>query len=450
MRTAKNIFSCQACGYQSSKWLGRCPDCEAWNSFIEEVPQDRPAIVLRSDAKVEHYPEIENWDGQRITTANPEFDRVLGGGLVPGSVVLLGGEPGIGKSTLLLQICETLAQQGMRVLYVSGEESAHQIKLRGMRLQIRGDRLYLFAETCLEKILAEMDRIQPHCVVVDSVQTVYSSRMESSAGTVTQVREVASQLLYFAKGREVPVFLIGHITKEGSLAGPKTLEHIVDVVLYFEGSRDQSYRLVRAAKNRFGASSELGVFEMSGLGLRPVSNPSKLFLTERSAGMPGSVVLGSMEGTRPLLVEVQALVSVSQYGTGKRTTNGLDSNRLSLLLAMLQRRCGYELHACDVYVNAVGGLSLVEPAVDLAITVAVVSSLLNRPTDPDLVVFGELGLAGEVRSVCAAGLRAREARSLGFSRCALPAGNLPLSEEVEGLELIGMQSLQPDLQRLLL
>ncbi|MBI2821239.1 MAG: DNA repair protein RadA [Acidobacteria bacterium] len=449
MKTVKNVYTCQACGCQSPKWVGRCPDCGAWNTFLEEVPVDRSFAPEGSGARVEHYPDIREQEEARIATSNAEFDRVLGGGLVPGSVVLLGGEPGIGKSTLLLQISEALAQQGISVLYVSGEESSQQIKLRGRRLQIGGERLYLFAETCLERILQEMERLQPHCVVVDSVQTVYSSRMEASPGTVSQVKEVASQLLTYAKSRSIPVFLIGHITKDGAFAGPKTLEHIVDVVLYFEGNRSQGYKLVRAVKNRFGACNELGVFEMSSDGLRPVSNPSQLFLSERTAGIPGSVVLASMEGTRPLLVEIQALVSSSHYGTGKRTTNGLEANRLALLLAMLERRCGYELHACDVYVNAVGGLSLVEPAVDLAVALAVVSGLLNRSVDPSLVVFGELGLAGEVRAVSFAAARVREARVLGFSRCALPAGNLPLSEDVQEMEWIGLQNLQEDLARLL-
>ncbi len=449
MKTAKSVYACQTCGHQSPKWLGRCPDCGAWNSFVEEVPVESHASLSGPEARAEHYSHIPEQDERRIITGNSEFDRVLGGGLVPGSVVLLGGEPGIGKSTLLLQVSETLAGQGVSVLYVSGEESARQIKLRGNRLGIRGEKLYLFAETCLEKVFLELDRIQPRCIVLDSVQTTYSGRIESSPGTVSQVKEVASQLLYYAKSKGVPVLIIGHITKEGALAGPKTLEHIVDVVLYFEGNKNQNYKLVRAVKNRFGATNELGVFEMSGRGLRSVSNPSELFLTERTAGVPGSVVLASMEGTRPLLVEVQALVSSSHYGTGKRTANGVDSNRLSLLLAMLERRCGYELHACDVYVNAVGGLSLEEPAVDLAVATAVVSSLLNRPVDPSLVVFGELGLAGEVRAVSFASTRAREARALGFSRCALPKGNLPLGEPVAGMDLIGLLNLQEDLQTLL-
>jgi len=294
-----------------------------------------------------------------------------------------------------------------------------------------------------------MERMKPQCVVLDSVQTAFSSRIESSPGTVSQVREVASQLLYYAKSREVPVFLIGHITKEGALAGPKTLEHIVDVVLYFEGNRSQGYKLIRAVKNRFGAANELGVFEMCSDGLRPVPNPSRLFIGERTSAVPGSVVLASMEGTRPLLVEVQALVSSSRYGTGKRTANGLDANRLSLLLAMLERRCGYELHACDVYVNAAGGLSLLEPAVDLAVAIAVVSGLLNRAVDPRLVVFGELGLAGEVRAVSFADVRVREAHALGFSRCALPAGNLPLAEPAPEMKFIGLENLQDDLAEIL-
>src|SRR5213082_772761 len=364
------VFVCQECGAQSAKWVGRCGDCGAWNSLVEERPQEsngaaiaahRYALAGGGSARL--YSEIQIAQHSRLTTGIDEFHRVLGGGVVPGSLVLLGGEPGIGKSTLLLQAAANMAHTIGPVLYSSGEESEHQIKSRGERLAVGRAPLYLLAETCLERILEEIARIKPALVIVDSVQTIFSLKFQSAPGSIGQVREAATQLLFMAKGQNVPTFLVGHVTKDGSLAGPKALEHVVDTVLYFEGERHHSHRVVRAVKNRFGAVSELGVFEMTGKGLKAVPNPSQLFLAERPADAPGSAVLCCIEGSRPLLVEVQALVSTSSYGNAKRMASGIDQNRLTLLLAVLEKRAGLSLAGDDVYVNIAGGMSIDEPAV---------------------------------------------------------------------------------------
>src|SRR5881628_3001842 len=389
-KAPKTVFVCEQCGSQSPKWLGRCPDCGEWNSFAEERAQENGgappsshryalagaggAATLYADVRVEQH--------ARLTTGIDEFDRVLGGGIVPGSLVLLGGEPGIGKSTLLLQATANIARTLGPVLYASGEESEHQIKSRGERLNVGRAPLYLLAETCLERILEEIDRVKPALVVVDSVQTVFSLKFQSAPGSIGQVREAATQLLFTAKGQNIPTFLVGHVTKDGSLAGPKVLEHVLDTVLYFEGERHHSHRVVRAVKNRFGAVSELGIFEMTGAGLHPVANPSTLFLSERASGTPGSAVLCCMEGSRPLLVEVQALVSTSTYGNARRMASGIDQNRLSLLLAVLEKRAGLNLLGEDVFINVAGGMTVDEPAADLAVLAAVASSLRNRPIRP--------------------------------------------------------------------
>jgi DNA repair protein RadA/Sms len=429
MKPPKTVFACQECGAQSPKWLGRCPDCGAWNSFVEErAPEAAPPAAGRYAAPAgggaKLYADIVSSSAARITTGIDEFDRVLGGGIVPGSLVLLGGEPGIGKSTLLLQTAAYIANASGPVLYSSGEESEHQVKSRGERLGVGDAPLYLLAETCLERVLDEMARLTPALVIVDSIQTVFSTKMQSAPGSIGQVREAATQLLFAAKAQNVPTFLVGHVTKEGSLAGPKALEHIVDTVLYFEGERQHSHRIVRAAKNRFGAVSELGVFEMTSAGLKPVPNPSAMFLAERPADSPGSAVLCCIEGTRPILVEVQALVSSSAYGYAKRTSVGLDQTRLSLLLAVMEKRAGLALGGDDVYVNLAGGISVDEPAADLAVVAAVASSARNRPIAAGTAVFGEVGLAGEVRATAQAARRVREAEQMGFSRCILPAANL--------------------------
>lgn len=385
--------------------------------------------------------EISTSDAPRIITGNAEFDRVLGGGLVPGSLVLLGGEPGIGKSTLLLQIAHALQKMERRVLYVSGEESAQQIKMRAERLgsQEAGE-IYVLAESNLEAILATVAEVRPTDVIVDSVQTTFSEALDSAPGSISQVRHVAAQLLAVAKTEQIPVFLIGHVTKDGSIAGPKALEHIVDTVLYFEGERHHNHRIVRAVKNRFGAANEVGVFEMTARGLIPVQNPSDLFLQEREETVPGSAVVCALEGTRPILVEIQALVLATQYGTARRTATGLDYNRISVLVAMLQKRMEIPIMDCDIYVNAAGGLQVDEPASDLALFAAILSSFRNRALPPHTVLIGELGLSGEVRPVSQACLRVREAAAMGFRRCILPAGNLPLHDPVERIELVPLRS----------
>src|SRR5215510_7078372 len=447
-KTPKTVFVCEQCGAQSPKPQGRCFECGAWNSFVEErAPQaggapsgDHRYALAGASGSARLYADVELEQHARVTTGIDEFDRVLGGGIVPGSLVLLGGEPGIGKSTLLLQAAANLARTAGPVLYSSGEESEHQIKSRGERLAVGDAPLYLLAETCLERILEEIARLNPALVIVDSVQTVFSLKFQSAPGSIGQVREAATQLLFAAKGRNVPTVLVGHVTKDGSLAGPKALEHVVDTVLYFEGERHHSHRVVRAIKNRFGAVSELGVFEMTGTGLRPVPNPSRLFLAERPANVPGSAVLCTIEGSRPILVEVQALVSGSTFGNPRRTASGLDQNRLSLLLAVLDKRAGLNLATDDVFVNVAGGMAVEEPAADLAIVAAVASSLRNRAIPSDVVVFGEIGLAGEIRATAHAALRVREAEQLGFRRCVLPDNSLAPGDSPGQLEIIGVRT----------
>ena len=373
---------------------------------------------------------------------------MLGGGIVPVTLVLIGGDPGIGKSTLLLQVADRLSDASTVVLYVSGEESERQIKLRGDRLGVTAKNLYLLPETNLEKIFHEIDRLNPGAVIVDSIQTVFASAIEAAPGSISQVREVAHQFLLLAKNRDVPVFLIGHINKEGSIAGPKALEHIVDTVLYFEGERHHNHRIVRAAKNRFGAANEVGVFEMTGTGLMPVANPSQMFLQERPQNAAGSIVTACMEGTRPLLVEIQALVSGSKYGSGRRMTHGLDQNRVSLLIAMLEKRVGMQLLGDDVFVNIAGGLEVDEPAADLGVVTAIASSFKNMSIDPQTAVFGEVGLTGEVRGAMQAAVRVREAQALGFKKIVLPASNVAGLERLLGIRVVGVRSVDEALDEL--
>jgi DNA repair protein RadA/Sms len=439
------IFLCQSCGFESRKWLGKCPECGEWNSLVEErVVKTKKGLAkggfrLR-EAKAIAYNEIESQDDARISSGVTEFDRVLGGGIVPGTLVLLGGDPGIGKSTLLLQVAEKLSASGATVLYISGEESEKQIKLRGERLRIEAASLLLLPETNLENILREVDRVQPSAIIVDSIQTTFSSDIESAPGSISQIREVAAQFLLLAKTRSIPVFLIGHVTKEGSIAGPRALEHIVDTVLYFEGERHHNHRIVRATKNRFGAANEVGVFEMTSTGLTPVANPSQMFLAERPADAAGSVVTACVEGTRPMLVEIQALVSSSKYGTGRRMTQGVDQNRVALMIAMLEKRAGLQLLGDDVFVNIAGGLEVDEPAVDLGLVTAIASSFRNQPIDPHTAVFGEVGLTGEVRGASQASVRAREAQALGFKKIVMPASNTSGLEKLLGLRVVGVRS----------
>lgn len=444
----KTIFSCQQCGYQSRKWLGKCPDCNAWNSFTEERETKSTPVTaaaagygsIGQPVKPSRYTDVPSQDDTRVSSGVAEFDRVLGGGIVPGCLVLIGGDPGIGKSTLLLEVAEKMSRGGHRVLYISGEESERQIKLRGERLGLKPGDLHLLPETCLERIFDVVGNLKPGMIVVDSVQTAYSERLDSAPGSVSQVREVAGQFLLFSKQQTIPVFLIGHITKEGTLAGPKTLEHIVDTVLYFEGERHHNHRIIRAVKNRFGAANELGMFEMTSTGLIPVKNPSELFLQQRPLNVSGSVVTACMEGTRPLLVELQALVSSTKYGTGRRMVQGVEQNRVSLLIAMLEKRVGLQLIGDDVFVNVAGGIELDEPAVDLGIVAAIVSSFNNKALDNATVVFGEVGLAGEIRSTGQPAARIKEVAAMGFTRCILPKGNLTGLEAPKGLELIGVRS----------
>lgn len=444
MGKLRTAFVCQQCGMTANKWLGRCPDCDSWNSFVEELAEkaetDDAASRLSTAGKPLPYDEVTTEGAFRTTSGLEEFDRVLGGGIVQGSLVLLGGDPGIGKSTLLLQVAAERAREGATVVYVSGEESERQIKLRGERLAIRPKGLLLYSETQLDRILPELRRLAPSLVVLDSVQTVQSSRFSSAPGSITQVREVAAELLFYAKSSATPVFLIGHVNKEGNIAGPKALEHMVDTVLYFEGERHLSHRVVRAVKNRYGAAGEVGVFEMTGEGLAPVANPSGLFLSERPRNAPGSVVVCSLEGTRPLLLEIQALVSTSSFGYPRRVALGFDANRLSLLLAVLEKRAQLALSGEDVYVNVAGGLTVSEPVADLGVVGAVASSFRGQPIDSRTVLLGEVGLAGEVRPASQLPLRIKEISRLGFRRALVPASNPPVLDAPPDLDIVGLKS----------
>jgi DNA repair protein RadA/Sms len=450
MTKSPSIFECQSCGYSSAKWLGRCPDCGSWNSFIEEKrPKAGEASFTLSGAETApvRLSEASTESAPRIGTLDAEFDRVLGGGIVPGSLILLGGEPGAGKSTLLLQIAQSLQKEGQNVLYVSGEESVQQIKLRAERLEelhkeepCKNYDIYILSESNLERILSASEEVKATTLVLDSVQTTFSETLDSAPGSVSQVRHIATRCLNLAKARNLTVFIIGHVTKDGTIAGPKALEHIVDVVLYFEGERRQNHRIIRAVKNRFGAANEVGIFEMTSRGLIPVRNPSSMFLLERENISPGSAVVCAMEGTRPLLVEIQALVVATQYGTARRVATGIDYNRISVLVAMLEKRLGIQMNGCDIYANTAGGLEVDEPGADLGIFAAILSSLRNRPLPAHTVLMGELSLSGDVRPISQAHLRVRETAAMGFSKCILPAGNLPLVESVDGIELIPIKN----------
>ncbi|HXH70138.1 MAG TPA: DNA repair protein RadA [Pyrinomonadaceae bacterium] len=460
-KTPATIYVCQNCGNQSRKWLGKCPDCSEWNSFVEEKFRPSAQTVGKSSAsgtrlgssafretKPIAYGEIESQDDARTSSGIDEFDRVLGGGIVDGSLVLIGGEPGIGKSTLIAQVADRLSANDLKVLYVSGEESEKQIKMRGERLGLNAENLFLLPETNLENILNETERMKPNVVIVDSIQTVFSEKIESAPGSVSQVREVAGQFMMFAKGTGTAVFLIGHVTKEGSIAGPKALEHIVDTVLYFEGDRHHNHRIIRATKNRFGAANEIGIFEMTNEGLSPVANPSEVFLQERPEGASGSVVTVCMEGTRPMLVEIQALVSGTKFGTGRRMAQGFDYNRTSLLIAVLEKKLGFQLAGDDVFVNIAGGLEVDEPAADLGVIAAIASSFRNLQIPPDTAVFGEVGLTGEVRGVLQPQTRAREAQTLGFKKLILPVSNKKGLEKLLGMRVVGVRNLEEALDEL--
>jgi DNA repair protein RadA/Sms len=444
------VFVCQNCGTRSPKWMGRCSGCGEWNTLVEEIEDDAPAAEIAfAPCEPVLYGEIKETSNPRLTLGIEDLNKVLGGGLVPGSLVLVGGEPGIGKSTLLLQVSRDMAAGGETVLYVSGEESLEQVKIRGDRLGVGSGKLYMLAETSLERILAQADRLKPGALVVDSIQTVFSTKLSSTPGTISQVREAANQIFRFAKRNQVPAFLVGHITKDGSIAGPKSLEHIVDVVLLFEGERDHSHRVLRAMKNRFGPVSELAVFEMTGAGLQPIVDPSAFFLRERPRGEAGSAVVCTIKGTRPLLAEVQALVSTTLFsGNPRRMSIGLDHHRTAMLLALVEKKAGYSFAGEDIYINVAGGMAIDEPAVDLGVVMAVVSSLRNAPLPPDTAFFGEVGLSGEIRSVSQPLARVKEARSLGFMTVLLPAGNLAALDRADlpDIRCVGVKTVREALQ----
>lgn len=445
---AKRHFICQGCGYDAPRWAGRCPGCGQWDTLREtRLPAVGRGGRAASSVRAEPIPlsEIQMAEEGRLQTGMGEFDRVLGGGVVPGSVILIGGDPGIGKTTLLLQVLPRVGKGAL--LYVSGEESPRQIKIRGQRVGVNHPSLYILAETRLEAVFECAEAMDPAALVVDSIQTMHTDHLTSAPGSVSQVQDVAYQLMGFAKRTGIPVFIIGHVTKEGMIAGPRLLEHIVDTVLYFEGEKAHAYRMLRAVKNRFGSTNEIGVFEMKDSGLEEVSNPSELFLAERPTRATGSVVISSLEGSRPILVELQALVTATSYAMPRRMANGVDASRVSLLLAVMEKRLGLLLSGQDVFVNVVGGLRIDEPAIDLGIVLSVISSLRDQPIESGTVVFGEVGLGGEVRAISQAHLRLGEAAKLGFRRCILPERNLAKIEPVSGVELVGVREIKDALDQ---
>lgn len=443
-RTTK--FVCQSCGYESAKWMGKCPNCNEWNQMVEALEsskKSRSAFNHTGEpSKATPITQIASEEEARVETNMPELNRVLGGGVVPGSMVLVGGDPGIGKSTLLLQVSAQLTLTNKKVLYISGEESIKQTKLRAERLQVSGDNLYVYAETNLEAVQETIDFVKPDFVVIDSIQTVYHPDVTSAAGSVSQVRECTAALMRIAKMQNIAIFIVGHVTKEGAIAGPRLLEHMVDTVLYFEGERHHAYRILRAVKNRFGSTNEMGIFEMRDIGLVEVANPSEVFLEERLEGASGSTVVASMEGTRPVLVEIQALVSPTMFGNAKRMATGIDYNKVSLIMAVLEKRVGLMLQNQDAYLKAAGGVKLDEPAVDLAVAVSVASSYRDKPTRSTDCFIGELGLTGEIRRVARIEQRVQEAAKLGFKRIFIPKNNegtwkIPKDVQVVGVETIG-------------
>ena len=439
MAKEKTHFICQSCGTVEPKWLGRCPGCGEWNTLVEErqaeAADDRfNAIGADRQGAPKPIVAIDGGEERRIVTGIRELDRVLGGGLVPGSVVLIGGDPGIGKSTLALQCSGALSRAGRTVLYVAGEESALQTRLRGERLNALAESLLVLAENCLETILPSVKSSKPACLIIDSIQTVYTSKLQSAPGSISQIREVTAHLITTARRLNIPIILIGHVTKDGAIAGPKVLEHMVDTVLYFEADNGQSFRILRAVKNRYGSTNEIGVFDMRESGLAEVPNPSELFLAERPEGVSGSAVAASLKGSRPLLVELQGLVTPSSLATPRRMATGVDSNRLSLIVAILEKRAGLHLHGCDIFANVAGGVRLTEPAADLGIAAVLASSFLDRPIAPGTVIIGEVGLAGEVRKVGRMEARLKEAAKLGFQRALIPSGG-----NLDNLQPLGLQ-----------
>ncbi len=449
MAKSKTAYVCQNCGYESAKWYGKCPECGQWNTMEEQLKSPSPmggkaaqAAPVVTNLEVSTIDAISSAEENRFHTDLSELDRVLGGGIVKGSVIMLSGEPGIGKSTLLLQICKFLCQ-GLRVLYISGEESARQIKLRAMRLGVESPNLFLATTTDIDHVVAAIDKVHPDIAIIDSIQTMSLSDLQSSPGSVTQVRECTQRLIYTAKSADIPIFIVGHVNKDGAIAGPKVLEHMVDCVLYFEGERHLAYRILRAVKNRYGSTNEIGVFEMTDRGLTEVANPSMMMLSGRPVNVSGTCVTCLMEGSRPILAEVQALVTKTAFGNPRRTATGFDFNRMALLLAVLEKRCGYFFGSLDAYINVVGGLRLDEPASDLSVALALVSNLTDRLIPDDLIAIGEIGLAGEVRAVNHIQNRVSEAYRLGFVRCMVPRHNLSQlnTEQMPDLEVIPVSSI---------
>ena len=443
-KAKKNIFYCQNCGHEENKWLGQCPMCKEWNTFVEEKAISVKNSVVKEvkNAQLVSLSSVETKEDDRIKTTIQELDRVLGGGIVPGSLVLVGGDPGIGKSTLLLQVCQKLADSKKKVLYISGEESLKQIKLRANRMGEFSDSLLLLCETNLEIIRGVIESQKPDMVVIDSIQTMYNEEVGSAPGSVSQVRESTNIFMQLAKGLNISIFIVGHVTKEGTVAGPRVLEHMVDTVLYFEGDRHASYRILRGVKNRFGSTNEIGVFEMQKTGLVEVENPSEYMLSGKPEHASGSVVVCAMEGTRPMLMEIQALVCKTNFGMPRRTAAGLDYNRVNLLMAVLEKRLGLPLSGYDAYVNIAGGIRVGEPAIDLGIVMALVSSYKNYPMSDRTIVFGEVGLSGEVRAVAMPEQRVTEAKKLGFKTCIIPEVCLKSIGKIEGIEVIGVKNIK--------
>lgn len=446
----KSSFICQECGYESPKWMGKCPNCNQWNSLVEEVvvktKSSHSGLGQDHSQSYEQIMSIETKDEARIKTDMPELNRVLGGGIVSGSLVLIGGDPGIGKSTLLLQISNQLANKGLAVLYISGEESVRQTKLRADRLGVTSDQLFVLSETNIELISIQIDKLNPSFIVIDSIQTMFRDEVTSAPGSVTQVRESTSALMRIAKTKNIPIFIVGHVTKEGAIAGPRMLEHMVDAVLYFEGERHHSYRILRGVKNRFGSTNEMGIFEMKEAGLKEVLNPSEIFLEERSQGIAGSSVVASMEGTRPVLVEIQSLISPTSFGQARRMATGIDHNRVPLLMAVLEKRVGLLMQNQDAYVKVAGGIKLDEPAIDLAVAVSIASSFKGEACMPHDVLIGEVGLTGEIRRVSRIEQRVSEAAKLGFKRAIIPARNLDGWKPPQSIEVVGVDSIQEALK----
>ena len=453
-KVSRGIFVCQVCGYQNPKWLGKCPGCGEWQTMVEDIPVDKRTYKFFSpeeetNQRPQAIDEIDIAHEQRLSTHIQELDRVLGGGIVPGSIILVGGDPGIGKSTLILQALSKLSVDGPKVLYISGEESAKQIKMRGERIKIHSKNLYVVTETSLEKIFQIVKELKPIILAVDSIQTIYTADLGSAPGSISQVRETAGRLITLSKKTGISTFLIGHVTKEGAIAGPRILEHMVDTVLYFEGNRSHPFRILRAVKNRFGSTNEIGVFEMESYGLRQVLNPSELFLSERPLDVPGSVVVASIEGSRPILVELQALVTSSSLGVPRRTVIGIDYNRVSLLIAILEKKAGFNLMGHDIFVNVAGGVKVDEPAVDLGTVAVITSSFKEKPIPSKTMVMGEVGLAGEIRAINQIEIRVAEAEKLGFTRCILPKNNLDRLGRKASMELVGVASIGEALKRIL-